>query len=356
MSIHQTFEKLVARYRSGAWKAQDNILTAEVTAPLPGDIATLPPDDTSDRRELERLGQEALRRGELGLVILAGGMATRFAWDKPKGLFPIYQATSFLGWKITWAREICGERLPIHIMTSFHTHEAIREHLEEHDFFGHDPASVHLFQQYRFRRLTPDGTFFDSPGGQENDAAPGHGDFADALRTSGLLGRFLSGGGRVILFSNVDNLGATPDLAIVGYHLQTGAEMTAEVAAKAKGDKGGAPARVGGRLQLVEGFAFPPGFDQDSVPVFNTATYCFDARALDREFDLPWYVVEKSVEGQSVIQFEHLAGDLSCTLATRFLAVDRDDRFIPVKSQADVPEAQARIARKAERLSSVLSF
>ncbi len=356
MVTTENFERLVAKYRSGAWKPTDNVLKDPVQAPGAGDIVTLPPDDSAERRELERLGQEALRRGELGLVILAGGMATRFAWDKPKGLFPIYQDRSFLGWKITWAREICGERLPIHIMTSFHTHEAIREHLAEHGYFGHDPGSVHLFQQYRFRRLTPDGTYFDSPSGDENDAAPGHGDFADAFRASGLLGRFIAGGGRIVLFSNVDNLGATPDLAIVGYHLQSAAEMTAEVAAKAKGDKGGAPARVGGRLQLVEGFAFPTAFDQDAVPVFNTATYCFSAHALDRDFDLPWYIVEKSVEGQAVIQFEHLAGDLSCDLETRFLAVDRDDRFIPVKSQADVPEAQARIARKAERLSSVLSF
>jgi UTP--glucose-1-phosphate uridylyltransferase len=356
MAIRKIFDDLVARYRTGEWKPGDNILSAEVTAPVPGDVAVLPPEDSNERRELERLGNEALRRGELGLIILAGGMATRFAWDKPKGLFPIYQDRSFLGWKITWAREMCGERLPIHIMTSFHTHEAIREHLEDHAYFGHDPASVHLFQQYRFRRLTPDGTFFDSPDGEDNDAAPGHGDFAIAVRETGLLGHFIAAGGTTLLFSNVDNLGASPDLAIVGYHVQSGTEMTAEVAAKARGDKGGAPARVGGRLQLVEGFAFPPAFDQDAIPVFNTATYCFSAKALDRDFDLPWYIVEKKVGDQPVIQFEHLAGDLSATLDTRYLRVDRDDRFIPVKSQDDVPDAQAKIARKAERLSSVLSF
>ncbi len=356
MAIERVFEDLVSRYRTGQWKPADNILTAGVTPPEPGDIGTLPADDTPERRELDRLGTEVLRHGQLGLVILAGGMATRFAWDKPKGLFPIYQDRSFLDWKITWARELCGERLPIHIMTSFHTHESVRQHLEEHKFFGHDPAAVHLFGQYRFRRLAVDGTFFDSPNGDENDAAPGHGDFAEAFRESGLLGNFLENGGRTILFSNVDNLGATPDLAIVGWHAHSGADMTAEVAAKARGDKGGAPARVGGRLQLVEGFAFPPGFDQDSIPVFNTATYCFRAEALDRDFDLPWYIVEKKVEGHSVIQFEHLAGDLSVSLNCKFLAVDRDDRFIPVKSQEDVPEAQAKIARKAERQNSVLSF
>ena len=48
--------------------------------------------------------------------------------------------------------------------------------------------------------------------------------------------------------SNVDNLGATLDPAIIGAHLEaneaSGAKITAEVVAKEPGDKGGAPARV----------------------------------------------------------------------------------------------------------------
>lgn len=354
--MDKIFADLVARYRTEKWTALDNILGGVVAAPVPGDVRSLPPEDSSERRELESMGNDALRRGEVGLVILAGGMATRFAWEKPKALFPIFQERSFLAWKISWARDICGPRLPIFIMVSFHTHADVAKHLEENHFFGHDPSCVHLFEQYRFRRLLPDGMPFESKSGHENDAAPGHGDFAVAFRRAGLLGGFLAQGGQTLLFSNVDNLGATPDLAILGIHLREHSQMTAEVAAKAHGDKGGAPARVDGRLQLVEGFAFPPGFDQDTIPVFNTATYCFDAATLNRDFDLPWYIVEKIVENQPIIQFEHLAGDLSVLLDCQFLAVDRDDRFIPVKSQADVPLAEAKIARKAERLTSVLSF
>ncbi len=349
------FETLAEKFRSGSWSAADNILTAEVMPPAPGDIATLPPRGGEERRQLEARGADALRQGKLGLVILAGGMATRFNWDRPKGIYPIFGGQSFLGWKLQWAREIGGDRLPIYIMTSFHTHDAVAAHLVEHGYFGIDPARVRLFQQFRYPRLLASGARFVDPRGQENDAAPGHGDFPSAMRQAGLLAEFLGAGGTTLLFSNVDNLGATPDMAIVGFHLASGTQMTAEVAAKAPGDRGGAPARVDGRLQLVEGFAFPPTVDQNAIPVFNTATYCFEARSLDRDFDLPWYVVEKRVDDTPVIQFEHLAGDLSARLAFGALEIDRDDRFIPVKSQADVAQAQILLARKAQSLHGALS-
>ena len=349
------FETLARKFRSGAWSAADNILKAAVTPPVPGDIAVLPPRGSEERRALEARGEDALRQGKLGLVILAGGMATRFNWDRPKGVYPIYEGKSFLGWKLEWARVICGDRLPIYIMTSFHTQDAVAAHLAEHEYFGVDPDRVRLFQQFRYPRLLASGEGFVDPRGQEDSAAPGHGDFPAALRQAGLLAEFLAAGGTTLLFSNVDNLGATPDMAIVGWHLASGVEMTAEVAAKAPGDRGGAPARVDGRLQLVEGFAFPPDVDQNAIGVFNTATYCFEARALDRDFELPWYVVEKQVDATAVIQFEHLAGDLSASLKFGAVQVDRDDRFIPVKGQADVAQAQILLARKAQSLHGALS-
>ena len=39
--------------------------------------------------EAHRRGEEALRRGEVGAVIVAGGQGTRLGFDQPKGMFPI---------------------------------------------------------------------------------------------------------------------------------------------------------------------------------------------------------------------------------------------------------------------------
>jgi hypothetical protein len=51
---------------------------------------------------------------------------------------------------------------------------------------------------------------------------------------------------------------------------------------------GGAPARVDGRLGLLEGPQFPEGFDQERITVFNTNTTTFTLDAIDRQFDLEW--------------------------------------------------------------------
>lgn len=350
--MNSIFETLAQRYRQGTLTAASNRLTAGVMAPGPRDIARMPERGTPAYQELRRLGQEALERGELGSVILSGGMATRFNYSLPKGCFPIFEHQSFLELKVRWIRKVAPQ-MPIFVMTSFATDDEVRKHFAEHADFGASPDQVHFFSQYRFPRLRPDGSLFRSADGSEDFAAPGHGDFPAAIAASGLLDAFLAQGGKYLLFSNVDNLGATVDLAIVGWHIANHHQMTVEVAAKAPGDKGGAPAKVDGKLQLVEGFAFPEDFDQDAIPVFNTATYVFSADALAQPFDLPWYVVDKKVDGETVIQFEHLAGDLSCHLKTGYLEIDRDERFIPVKSQADVPEAQAKIRQKLGKMATV---
>src|SRR6185437_6978046 len=97
----------------------------------------------------------------------------------------------------------------------------------------------------------------------------------DALRGSGVLARFRAAGGRVLYMSNVDNVAATLDPAVIGAHLASGAAITAEVVRKEPGDRGGAPARVDGTPQIVEAFRFPKGFDQDRLALFNTNTFAF---------------------------------------------------------------------------------
>ncbi len=343
------FNQLAEKFRAGTFTVEGNEL--QDVAPLRlTDVNHLPLGASPAYKELAQVGHQALVAGHVGAIILAGGMATRFGYERPKGLYPILDGKSFLQHKIEWLLATAPD-LPIYVMTSFRTGDEVRAHLTEHRYFGAATGQIECFVQDQFPRLTPDGELFRTADPEEAYAAPGHGDFPTALQRSGLLDRFLQREGRYLYFSNVDNLGASLDPAIIGWHINCDCEMTIEVAQKVPGDKGGAPARVAGRLQLVEGFAFPPDFDQDAIPVFNTASYVFTAAALQHPADLPWYVVEKKVGNTPVIQFEHLAGDLSRSLTVSLLAIERDDRFIPVKSQDDVPVAQALIRRKVARLA-----
>jgi UTP--glucose-1-phosphate uridylyltransferase len=155
------------------------------------------------------------------------------------------------------------------------------------------------------------------------------------------LKKFRERGGKYLYMSNVDNLGATLEPAIIGAHIAAGKDITAELVRKEKGDKGGAPARVDGVPQIVEAFRFPPGFDQDEIPLFNTNTFVFNADAIDRDFDLTFFRVEKKVGAAKVIQFERLVGQLTAFLPSHFLEVARngpDGRFQPVKDPEEMTQ------------------
>lgn len=341
MSENQVFDTLLAAYRSGELSPDRIRLTAAVTPPAAEDVLVVDALSADEAARLAAIGRAAVEADEVAAIVLAGGMATRFDFDAPKGLFEIVDGKTFLEIKIL---SLCGQGIDLYLMTSFHTHQRIADFLEAHAYFGHRER-IRLFQQFRLPRIHPDGEV-RRVGDAIDYATAGHGDFVQALQSSGLLGAFLDRGGRWLLFSNIDNLGASFDPVLLGRHIASGVDMSIEVAAKAPGDKGGAPARVDGRLQLVEEFLFPADFDQNAIQVFNTASYIFSARALAGDFDLPWYVVHKKADGEPVLQFEHLAGDLSRELSLECLLVNRDARFLPVKQLTDAPLVAPLIRRK----------
>jgi UTP--glucose-1-phosphate uridylyltransferase len=170
-----------------------------------------------------------------------------------------------------------------------------------------------------------------------------------AIRAGGALATLRERGAEVVTVSNVDNLGARLDPVVVGAHLVGGTEMTIEVAPK-DGDMGGAPARVDGRLELLEAPRFPPEFDDEQIPVFNTNTATIDLDVLERDHELTRLYVEKDVDGRTAVQLEHLYHELSRFVPTQFLEVPRrgaGGRFLPIKTPED-------LERSREHLQAVL--
>lgn len=337
----KTFELLRQKLASGELGDASNRLPGRVEPPAKGDVRTLPALGTSERAALSALGEQAIRDGKIAAVVLAGGMATRFG-GVVKAAVEVARGKTFLDLKLADIRasaKRAGGRVPTYLMTSFATDAEVTRLARA----ANSPdAPVETFAQFVSLRLTRDGGLFRDGQGNVSPYAPGHGDLPGALRRSGALAKLRAAGVTQLYMSNVDNLAATLDPAIIGAHLEGGRPITVEVADKAKGDKGGAPARVDGALQIVEGFRFPPSFDQDSIPVFNTNTLIFDLDAIDRDFDLSWFVVTKEVEGKKVVQFERLVHELTAFLPTQMLGVSReggDGRFMPVK---DPPELETR--------------
>lgn len=336
-----TFDELCARLRSGAMGSARNKIAGRVEPPDERSLTALPAEGTAERREMERAGQRALEAGRVGVVVLNGGMATRFG-GVVKSAVPVIGERSFLDLKLSDVRIAGGGRASIFLMNSFATHDRTEHLLAD---LGLE-RQVRCFTQGVMLRVTTEGALFLDGERRPSPYASGHGDLTDALRASGCLEAFVASGGELLLMSNVDNLGATLDPAVIGAHLVLGGEMTVELVAKEAGDKGGAPALVDGKLQIVEEFRFPAAFDQDAIPVFNTNTFVFDARALMRDFPLTWFAVEKRVDGSAVIQFERLAGELTSWLDARYLRVPRGGtagRFLPVKDPAELERRRPTI-------------
>ena len=278
-----TFEVLRARVASGELTAAANVPEGVVEPPAEDDVTPFPAPGSDAWAAARAAGLEALAAGRVAQVVLAGGMATRFG-GVVKGAVEAVDGRSFLSWKLgETARlaEAVGAGIPVALMTSFQTADETRAHVAALDL----PEPL-WFSQSVSLRLTEAGALFVEDG-RPSLYAPGHGDLLAAIRRSGTLGELRARGVEHVAVSNVDNLGARLDPAVIGMHLTAGRPLTVEVAVK-QGDMGGAPARVDGRLGLLEGPQFPPGFDHDRIPVFNTNTATIAVDALDRDFELRW--------------------------------------------------------------------
>jgi UTP--glucose-1-phosphate uridylyltransferase len=327
-----------------------NQVRGEVRGPGPGEIHALPAAGSPEEARLRVRGEAALAAGELALCVMAGGMATRMG-GVVKALVEAIPGRTFLdlrlGENASWSRR-AGRPVPLWLMTSEATDAPIRAALDQ----ARAPAHVRTFTQGFGLRLTPDGRLFRAADGAPSTYATGHGDLPDALRRSGLLDAFVAAGGRAVWIANLDNLGATLDPVVLGAYLEGGAKVQCEVVDKA-GDKGGIPVHAEGRLQVLEEFRLPDGFDAATVRVFNTNTFLVDAPALaTARIDWHWFEVEKKVDGQAAIQFERLIQELTAALPARYLLVPRDgaaSRFLPVKDPDELARRRADIDAVAKQ-------
>ncbi len=370
------FEALRSRLRHGYLSAESTRLPwapeplERLRQPPLLDFRTRAPREGMGQRNLAHLaerGRLALRNGRVAVLVLNGGMATRFG-GVPKGVMPVVEGEpeSFLWVKLRQIQRLAEQHLtqiPVVVMHSFATEQASTAHLEEIGWTGIPPAARMSFSQSIMPRVTPEGVPLQHlPGAEQLPdtviyAAPGHGDTLGRLRESGVLSKLRQDGVEHVLVSNVDNLGAELDLILLGAHIEAvdaGAHMSVEVVRR-EGDKGGCVAAVGNRAVIIEGFRLPEGVDIEQYPQFNTNTLWFWLSAIDRDFDLDWFPVEREVPGPNgatikAVQFEQLIGQVTEHLDAYYFEVDRERRFLPVKTREDLAVMAPRLRALVKRL------
>jgi UTP--glucose-1-phosphate uridylyltransferase len=333
------FVRLRSAVCNGSISPGSNVVRGRIEPPHPEDILRLPGSGDPGHQDARTAGLEILRAGRAASVVLNGGMATRFG-GVVKGIVEAVDGRSFLELKLAQAAQLAdavGAGVPVAVMNSFATDQPTRDFLAERAV----PPPI-SFTQYVSLRLASDCSLFRGRDGKPSLYSPGHGDFLLAFRRSGTLQALRSAGVRYVMVSNVDNVPARLDPVVLGAHALAGRPMTTEVV-RNEGDVGGAPVRVDGRMVILESMRFPSDFDHSRLPVTNANTVTFDIDALDRDFELTWLYVQKTVEDQTAVQLEHLYHEAASFLPTTYLQVPAGGpggRFLPVKRPADLAAAQ----------------
>lgn len=332
------FERVWSDYASGRWD-RELVIPASRLAPPPAARLTVPPTGAGAGL-LEARGKEAIENGEVGVIVLNGGMATRFG-GVVKGTVEVVGGRSFLDLKLSQVRAVGGS-VPVFLMNSPATHAATLDHLAS---LPAGRAHTRTFLQPVGPRVTPEGELVRDAEGIVCTAGMGHGDTLTAFGKGG-LDAFLEQGGRLLMVSNVDNLGAGLDPLLVGLHLEQGRSVSVEVARRSPSDRGGMPVMIDGAVRLLEGLRWPPDLDDRGYETFNTNTFLIDAGVFRDPPRLDAYPVRKQVDGRTVIQFERILGEVTHFVDTTFIVVPAHgdaSRFIPIKRREDLEERRTQI-------------
>src|SRR5947209_5186534 len=107
----------------------------EAIAPVP--VAQLDPQDGPTRA----LGEEALRRGEVAVLVVAGGQGSRLGFEHPKGMYPVGPVSQKTLFQIHAEKVLAlgrryGRQPPLLVMTSPATHAETTDFFARHRSFG----------------------------------------------------------------------------------------------------------------------------------------------------------------------------------------------------------------------------
>lgn len=306
-------------------------------------------------------GDEMLRAGRVGFLLVAGGQASRLGYDDPKGCFPTAPLTraslyEIFARKLHAARARHGAGGPWYVMTSAATDAPTRTFFERAGFFGLSRDDVVFFQQAMVPALDAHGRILMGSPGAPFLAPNGHGGVLAALATSGALEHARQRGVEIFSYFQVDNPLAPPaDPLFLGLHALAGARMSSKVVRKrSPGEKVGVLGRSDGRLTCIEYSDLPEDLRHacDARGDLSFWAGSIALHAIDRDFvedltrgglRLPWHVARKripvtdaqgrkqEVEGA---KFEAFVFDaLAEAGPSVVLEVAREREFSPVKNK-----------------------
>lgn len=326
-------------------------------------VAALPDADTFSERYVE-IGKSVL--GKTAVIKLNGGLGTSMGLQKAKSLLPVKNGMTFLD---VVANQVTDQKVPLLLMNSFSTDTDSLAILSNYPNLVINDFPLRFLQHKEPKIQQSDLMPVSWSQNPELEwCPPGHGDIYTALITSGVLDALLAAGYEYAFVSNVDNLGAVIDHAILGYFADHQFPFMMEVADRTPMDrKGGhlAHRAVDGQYVLRES-AQCPAADTDSFQdisrhkYFNTNNLWLNLPALksvmkqrNYQLGLPLIRNSKTVDARDpastpVYQLETAMGSAIGVFAgAQAIRVPRT-RFAPVKTTNDLLAVRSDAYRLTE--------
>lgn len=194
--------------------------------------------ERADAREAREAGEETLRAGRVGILVVAGGQGTRLGFSAPKGAYPIGPISgkslfAYHAEKIHNLQGRFGQRLPWYIMVSDANAEATKQFFQENDLFGLEPDQVTFFLQRMVPSVDETGKFFLEARHRIAMNPNGHGGVIPALVENGVLQDCTQRGANILYYFQVDNWAVkAADPYFIGYHVLNRGEMSSKIVRK----------------------------------------------------------------------------------------------------------------------------
>lgn len=321
------------------------------------------------REEFFALGKEAIKKGKVGAVLLAGGQGTRLGTDAPKGTFdigitrPLYifqqQIENLL--KVT---NECGAYVPLYVMTSEKNNDETVAFWKEKNYFGYPAQYVRFFKQDMAPAVDFSGKVILE--GKANIALSpnGNGGWYSSLARCGLLSEIRARGIEWLNAFAVDNvLQRIADPVFVGACIAEGVNCGSKVVCKAEPhEKVGVLCLEDGKPNIIEYYELTEEMANardekgDLQYIYGVIlNYLFRLEKLDEVADakIPVHVVKKKVpylseagelvkpQTENGYKFETLILDMIKLMETCLpFEVVREREFAPIKNRTGVDSVE----------------
>ncbi|MBD5548640.1 MAG: UDPGP type 1 family protein [Lachnospiraceae bacterium] len=396
MDYTQAFEKLsaagqehVMQYYEELTKEQQELLLAQIEATDFSVLASIKDRKEENTRgritplaamqqaqickreeEFHAIGLDAIKKGKVGAVLLAGGMGTRLGSDNPKGMYNIGLTKEVYIFQrlIENLMDVVKEAdtwVPLYVMTSDKNHEATVRFLREHDFFGYREEYVTFFMQEMAPACDYQGKVYLEEKWKISTSPNGNGGWYSSMYKWGVAKKAMEDGVEWLNVFAVDNvLQRIADPCFVGAVISGQCAAGAKVVRKcAPDEKIGVMCLEDGRPSIVEYYELTEELmnakDENGDPAYYFGVilnYLFRIADLEkiREKNLPLHIVEKKIpyldaEGEKVkpeepngYKFEQLVLDMIYELDSCLpFEVVRNKEFAPIKNATGIDSVES---------------